>query len=111
MHEWSASMFKSLLNLFKRPAGNKTVSEKGVSADEIRKYAKTAFITPVRQRGEKRVTFSAMDLQRGMTQHADYPHICGAIDAKKFTEFARVELIRRDGAKQGASAKWTFKVL
>jgi hypothetical protein len=52
-----------------------------------------------------------MDLQRGMNLHAHAQLVCGAIDAKKFAEFARVELVKREGVKQGASAKWTFKVL
>ena len=104
-------MFKSLLNLFKRPAEVKTAEEKGATADNIRKYAKVTFVTPARQRGEKRVTFSAMDIHRELTPPTAYPLICGAIDAKKFAEFARLELVKREGVKQGASAKWTFKVL
>lgn len=104
-------MIDRLLDLFKRPASTKTTVEKGASADDVRKYAKVAFITPARQRGEKRVCFSAMDIQRGMNLHAHAQLVCGAIDAKKFTEFARVELVKREGVKQGASAKWTFKVL
>ena len=58
-------MFKSLLNLFKRPAEAKTAEERGANADNIRKYAKFNFVTPARQRGEKRVTFSAMDIHQG----------------------------------------------
>jgi len=103
-------MFKSLLNLFKRPAA-KTSAESSATADAVRKHAKVAFITPARQRGEKRVTFSAMDVTRGLDLHTTYPLVCGAIDAKKFSNFARVELVKREGAKQGASAKWTFKIL
>lgn len=104
-------MFNRLLNLFKRPAAVKPVEVKGASADDVRKYAKVTFVTPARQRGEKRVTFSAMDIQRGMNLHAHAQLVCGAIDAKKFSEFARLELVKREGVKQGASAKWTFKVL
>ena len=104
-------MFKSLLNLFKHPAEAKTAEERGANADNIRKYAKFNFVTPARQRGEKRVTFSAMDIHRGLHPPTAYPLICGAIDAKKFAEFARLELVKREGVKQGASAKWTFKVL
>ena len=104
-------MFKSLLNLFKRPAEAKTAEDRGASADNIRKYAKVTFITPARQRNEKRVTFSAMDIHRGLNPPTAYPLICNAIDAKKIADFARVELVKREGVKQGASAKWTFKVL
>ena len=104
-------MVNRLLDLFKRPAAAKSAEEKGTTANDVRKYAKVTFITPARQRGEKRVSFSAMDLQRGMNLHAHAQLVCGAIDAKKFAEFARVELVKREGVKQGASAKWTFKVL
>jgi hypothetical protein len=104
-------MFKSLLKPFKRSSVVKTEEKKSGTADSVRKYAKVTFVTPARQRGDKRVTFSASDIQRGMNLHPALPLLCTAIDAKKFAEFARVELVKRDGAKQGASARWTFKVL
>ena len=104
-------MFKSLLNFFKRQPVVKSTGEKQVTADSVRKYAKVTFIAPARQRGDKRVTFTASDLHRGMNLHASYPQVCGAIDAKKFEEFARVSLVKRDGAKEGAAARWTFKIL
>ena len=104
-------MFKSLLNLFKRQSKPGAHAEKMATADSVRKYAKVTFITPARQRGEQRVTFSAADLHRGLDLHARYPLVCDAIDTKKFEEFARVKLVKREGVKQGASAKWTFKVL
>jgi bifunctional ADP-heptose synthase (sugar kinase/adenylyltransferase) len=104
-------MFNRVVNLFKRPAASKVIEPKGATADSVRKYAKATFITPARQRGEKRVTFSASDIHRGMNLHSRMPLVCSSIDAKKFAEFARVELVKRDGVKQGASAKWTFKLL
>jgi hypothetical protein len=39
------------------------------------------------------------------------PSICSALDAKKFEEFARVKVIRREGSRQGSTAKWTIKIL
>lgn len=104
-------MFKWLLDFFNRKISPTPKTDKQAGADEIRKYAKRAFITPARQRGEKRVSFSATDVHRGLNLHARYPLVCSAIDAKKFTEFARVSLVKREGVKQGSSAKWTFKVL
>jgi len=104
-------MFKSLLNLFKRPEKSSPTAVKHATADSVRKYAKSNFVTPARQRSEQRVTFSAADLHRGLELHARFPLVCDAIDAKKFEEFARVKLVKREGVKQGASAKWTFKVL
>lgn len=104
-------MFKSLLNLFKRPAAANSATEKEATADGVRKFAKVTYITPARQRGETRVSFTASDLHRGLNLHARYPLVCSAIDAKKFEEFARVSLVKREGVKQGASARWTFKIL
>ncbi len=103
-------MLKSLLNIFKRPA-QKASAENSPTADAVRKHAKVAFVTPARQRGEKRVAFSAMDVTRGFDLHTTYALVCSAIDTKKFSDFARVELVKREGSKQGASAKWTFKIL
>ncbi len=80
-------------------------------ADEARRYAKTHFVIPARKKGEMRVSFSAKDIHQGLDLVSRYPLVCGAIDSKKFTEFARVELIKRDGPQQGATAHWTFKVL
>jgi hypothetical protein len=104
-------MFKSILNLFKRQPKTTSAEVKQATGDSIRKYAKTTYVTPARQRGEQRVTFSAAELQRGLNQRARVPLVCSAIDAKKFEEFARVKLVKREGDKQGASARWTFKVL
>lgn len=104
-------MIKSLLNLFKRQSKPGPSAEKHATADGVRKYAKVYFVTPARQRGEGRVTFTAADLHRGLNLHAHYPLVCDAIDTKKFEEFARVKLVKREGVKQGASAKWTFKVM
>ena len=104
-------MFKFLTDLFKRPSKARPAAVKQATANEVRKYAKATFVTRARQRGEERVTFSAADLHRGLNLHARFPLVCSAIDAKKFEEFARVRLIKRDGVKQGASARWTFKVL
>ena len=104
-------MFQSLLNLFKRPTKPAGGEDKKITADGVRIYAKVAFVTPARQRGDARATFTASELYRGLDQRARYPFICDAIDTRKFEEFARVKLIKREGAKQGATARWTFKVL
>ena len=52
-------MFKSILNLFKRQPKTTSAEVKQATGDSIRKYAKTTYVTPARQRGEQRVTFSA----------------------------------------------------
>ena len=98
-----------MFKFFKKQSG--TNEKKGSSdTDEIRKCAKTIFITPARQRGDKTVTFSASDVCGELTDKARFQTICTAIDAKKFSEFARVKLIKRTGPKQGAAARWIFGI-
>jgi hypothetical protein len=80
-------------------------------SDEIRKYAKTHFVIPARKKGDARVSFTARDIHEGLDLASRYPMVCSAIDSKKFAEFARIELTKRDGPQQGATAHWTFKVL
>ncbi len=101
-------MFEFLTNLFKK---QKSHAPRKVTPDAVRKYAKVTFITPARQKGEKRVTFSARQIHQGLELNSSYPLVCGAIDAHAFEEFARVKLVKRDGAKNGVSAGWEFKVL
>ncbi|MHC1739515.1 MAG: hypothetical protein AB9897_00205 [Anaerolineaceae bacterium] len=96
-----------MFNFLKKKA---VVKEESSNADDIRKYAKTKFITPARQKGEKTVTFSASEIHDGLGYNSHFPAVCSAIDARKFLEFARVKLIKRAGVKQGATAKWTFEV-
>jgi hypothetical protein len=102
-------MWKFLEKLFKKPKKS-AVKQKQAGADEVRKFVKTNFIIPARQKGEKRVTFSARDVHQGMKLSSKYAFMCAAIDAKKFLEFAKVSLIKRDGQTQGETARWTFKV-
>jgi hypothetical protein len=82
----------------------------GGDADAIRKFAKTEYVIPARQKGNKRVTFTAGDIHTGMGLVSRIPLVCSAISAKKFLTFARVGLIQRKGSKQGTATSWTFKV-
>lgn len=102
-------MFKRFLDLFRK---EKRPSKSGdrITADQVRKYAKVTFITPARQQGKKRVTFSAADVHKGMKLRSRYPLVCGAIDAKKFLEFAKVKQETRSGPKESSTVRWTFRV-
>lgn len=102
-------MFEFLKRLFKKPEIELEAPQRP-QADAIRKYAKLKFVIPARQKGEKRISFTAGEIHKGVGLKNRMPLVCGSIDARKFLEFARVELIRREGPKQGATAKWTFKV-
>lgn len=103
-------MWSFLKRLF-RKTELKTDNEKLNQSDEIRKYAKTHYIIPARQKHEKRVVFTASEIHHGLKLTSRYPQVCSSIDSRKFKAFARVELIKREGPNQGASARWTFKIL
>jgi len=103
-------MWSFLKRLF-RKSELKTGKEKFSQADEIRKYAKTHYIIPARQKHQKRAVFAASDIHHGLKLTSRYPLVCSSLDSRKFKDFARVELIKREGPNQGASARWTFKIL
>ncbi len=102
-------MFDFLKKWFKK-SETKVEPKKKSGGDNVRKYVKLRYINPARMKKDGRVTFTAEDIEKGMGLGNKYPLICSALDTNKFLEFARVELIRREGAAQGATAKWTFKV-
>lgn len=103
-------MFDFLKNLFKKPTPKVEVKKKSSGGDAVRKYVKQRYINPARMKKDGRVTFTAEDIEKAMGLGNKYPLICSALDTQKFLDFARVELIRREGATQGSTAKWTFKV-
>jgi hypothetical protein len=102
-------MFDFLKKWFKK-SGPKVEVKKKSGGDSVRKYVKLRYISPARVKKTGRVTFSAQEIEKGMGLGNKYPLICSALDNKKFLDFANVELIKREGATQGATAKWTFKV-
>lgn len=102
-------MFDILKNLF--PKAQPKESKKRVSmGDPIRKYVKNKYIIPARTKKAGRVVVVASDVDNGMGLGNKYAMVCSALDSNKFLEFARVELIRREGPAQGGAAKWTFKI-
>lgn len=103
-------MFDFLRKVIGLSESKQGMAKKKSMGDEIRKYAKTKYIIPARNKKEARVSFTAAELDKGMGLSGKHAMICSAIDAKKFLDFARVALIRREGPGQGAAAKWTFKV-
>jgi 5-methylcytosine-specific restriction protein B len=80
-------------------------------SDEVRKFVKQHFVIPARAARQDRVTLTAGEVAKGLKLQDRMPMICNALDAKKFEEFARVKVIRREGPRQGSTAKWTLKIL
>jgi hypothetical protein len=111
MWEFLSKLFKkSPLKSIKSVKNGKASNPRISQADEIRKYAKTQFVIPARKKGVARVSFTSKDIHQGMDLESRYPQVCASIDSKKFKEFARVELVKREGPQQGATARWTFKL-
>lgn len=77
------------------------------TADEVRRYAFKK-IQEAQQKGEKTITFTALEVHKGMGLYQRYPLVCSAIDADKFLDYASVILISREGPKQSTTARWTF---
>ncbi len=101
-------MFEFLKNWFKKKE-TAVEPKKASKSDAIRKYVKGKYIIPLRVKKEKQVTFSAREIAHGMSLEEKYPMICSSIDSKKFLEYAKVALVRREGPNQGSTAKWTFR--
>jgi hypothetical protein len=92
-------------------------------ADEIRKFVRAEFITPVRKKGDARVSFTAGEIQAAMTaghentssmseqwQGVRLQSIISAIDARKFCEFARIKMTKRTEKKGTSTVRWTFEL-
>ena len=65
-------------------------------------------IQEARQKGEKKISFTALEIHKGMGLNQRFPLVCSAIDADKFLDYASVILIKREGPKQSTTARWTF---
>lgn len=77
------------------------------TAEEVRRYALKK-IQEARQKREKTVSFTALEIHKGMGLTQRFPLVCSAIDADKFLDYASVILIRSEGPKQSSTARWTF---
>lgn len=91
-------------------AETEPVGKKTNHSDEVRKFVKQRFVIPARAGKQDRVTIEAGEVARAMGLQERMPLVCGALDAHKFEVFARVKVIRREGPKQGSTAKWTLKI-
>ena len=95
--------------LFHKKETEPTVIKRNQS-DEVRKFVKQHFIIPARAARQERIIITAGEIAKSMKLQERMPMVCGALDAKKFEEFARVKVIRREGPKQSSAAKWTLKI-
>lgn len=77
-------------------------------ADQIRQYVRVQLIEPARVAGRRQVKVRAGDVHAALDLENRMPAVCGALDAGRFSDEARVTLVRRSGPKQGANAEWIF---
>lgn len=80
-------------------------------ADEIRAYVARHYVEPARRRGQRTVSISAGEVVHDLGLEGRCPNVCGALDARKFSERYPVRLLRRSGPAQGHKATWEFEVL
>lgn len=99
-----------MCKLFKRPEAEKN-EKYGSFSDEVRKFARTTFITPARMQGKRTVSFSSSEIHEGLKYENRYPLVCSAIDAQKFCKFAKVKLVNRSGPKASSTVRWTYEIL
>jgi hypothetical protein len=87
----------------------KTEKNEHSRADEIRKFVRTTYITPARRKGLSHVSFTNEEVQAGL-KGVRLQSIVSAIDAAKFTGFAKAKLTKRAGKKGSSEVRWTFEI-
>lgn len=79
-------------------------------ADEVREYVLICIIKPARRKGEDKVVFVSGDIHKSMGLTNRNPLVCNAIDASIFLDYAKVNLISREGPEESTTVKWTFSI-
>jgi 5-methylcytosine-specific restriction protein B len=79
-------------------------------ADEVREFVLVSIIKPARRKGEEKVYFVSGDIHKSMGLKNRYPLVCNAIDASIFLDYAKVNLVTREGPPESNTVKWIFSV-
>ena len=82
-----------------------------VTADEIREYAMSHYILPVRQSREKTTTLTARAVHNGLSLDSRFPAVCSAINAQRFAEGAGVPPTGRKEPCQNSTVVWHFHLV
>jgi len=83
-------------------------------ADKIRRYVRTVYIDPARQRGESLVEVVCRDVLKQLDLKGETaPAVCTALKAKVFINENRLRLERIEGPpkKMSTTVKFTFRLL
>lgn len=81
------------------------------SADLIRKFVLENYIQPAREHGDAEITIRAGDVHKAMSLKDAMPAVASALGANKFQEFAKVQLVKREGPHNGANLFLTFRII
>lgn len=79
-----------------------------ILAVRIREFVLDEVIESARAQGRATVAVRAGDVHAALGLQDRHPAVCGALDAHKFLDFARVTLVRRTGPRQSSTVEWVF---
>lgn len=80
------------------------------TAEEVREYVFVCIIKPARRKGVDTVSFVSGDIHKSMGLINRNPLVCNAIDASIFLDYAKVNLLSREGPDESTTVKWTFSI-
>jgi len=80
-------------------------------ADRIRKYVLENCIEPARSRGESFITTRVGDVHDAMKLSNRHAAVAGALKARKFESYAKVQLVEKWGPQAGSNLRLRFKLL
>ena len=81
-----------------------------ILADRIHDFVLNKYIEPARSRGNAMDRLRSSDVQAAIELENRTPTVYSALDAEKFSDYTRVQLVQRDGPHQGASAEWVSQI-
>jgi len=80
-------------------------------ADDVRKYCKSIYVDPARNKGEKTVTICSGDVHSALKYRNRYPLVCSALGSNLFEEICSIKRIAVDGPLNGVSTLFIFKLI
>jgi len=77
-------------------------------ADQIRSFLEIHYIAPARTHGTTRLKLRAGDVHMAMKLNSRVPAVCSAMESESFLRKNRLQLIERQGPRQGANVYFTY---
>jgi len=78
------------------------------NADVIRRHSKEKYVTPARQRHERRFSIRTGDVLRDLKLNGRAPAICSALKTREFLEENALRLVSKTGPPSGQSTTVTY---